>query len=152
MKPFRFLRKPFTLLALTLLVATTLIVSSTNTALAKGLTTASPTNTSLSANIADLNIDSSGTSVVPNLVRHCGNVTCSLYFSRKQTREIAEWGPIGAEILGYIPGWVGVIINWAATAVQATAALAAAGHACLRVRYGLFWGLYIDNSGYCHNT
>lgn len=192
MKPFRFLRKTFTLLALTLLVTIVLNFSSTNTALAKGMTTASPTNTSFSDNVQLSNQDlftvlktfssdfttsaqkiplatfhtnvslstsiqyliiyANGNSIGPNLVKNCGWASCSLYFSRKETREIAEWGPVGAEILGYIPGWVGVIINWAAVAVQTMAGVASVGDACLRVRYGALWGLYVDHSGYCHNT
>jgi hypothetical protein len=96
-----------------------------------------------------------GSKVNPNLVNNCGWVTCSLYFSRWQTTEIALWGPVVVLNLGWVPGWVGFILKLGAAFIQARAQVASSFNACLRIRYTVGFaivGVYVDQSGFCHDN
>lgn len=169
----RFSRKTFATLTLAFLAAIAMIFSETFMAsahVASRSTTAihvSSTPVSGPSNI-DTNdqnapppskdhiiyVTSSSKTVSPNLVINCGYVTCSLYFSRYQTTEIAIWGPALVIAEGIIPGAVGFILKLGAQFVQARAQVASSFNACLRVRFAppaVPIGLYVDHSKFCHD-
>ena len=168
---FRFSRQTIVILTLTFLVAVTLIFSDTSTASAH---VASRHITVILLNSGPPDVDTNDKNAPPpskdgivyatvspgkvssKLVNDCGIVTCSLYFSRWQTTEIAIWGPAFVLAEGWIPGWVGFIITLGTAFIQARAQVASNFNACLRIRYLrgalAIVGVYVDQSGFCHDT
>lgn len=110
-------------------------------------------------------------SVTPMTVVDCGIITCSLYLSRAQTRQmntniLAYGGGIAG--LAASCGLFGLLTGPAAPIVVVACGVeigvlggfllnaisrAAGDNGCLRIRYGaLPTAFYDDHSSYCHNT
>jgi hypothetical protein len=87
--------------------------------------------------------------VSTKLKGNCGIIRCSLYLSRKETRQVAAKGVAAGIFAGLVHKLLGAVTGL----LTYSANEAAKKNQCLRIVYGptAISGMYSDNSKYCYN-